>query len=64
MREITPEVLEATRSEAILETYGFETVTLASCNSYSYSKRRVSLREYMQQHMQPQSPTALANATW
>ncbi len=53
-----------TRYDTILDAYGFEMVTLASSNSFSYSKRQVPLRTYMEQHMQPQSPDALANETW
>ncbi len=63
-REVADRVLEMTRYDALLEKYGFEMVTLASSNSFSYSKRRLSLRSYMQQHMQPQTPAALANETW
>jgi hypothetical protein len=57
-------VLQATQFEALLQTYGFEMVTLASSNSFSYSKRQVSLRAYMEQHMRPQQRAALANETW
>lgn len=39
-------------------------MTLASSNSFSYSKQRVSLRTYVEQHMQPQDTNALANETW
>ena len=39
-------------------------VTLASSNSFSYSKQCVPLRTYVEQHMQPQPPAALANETW
>jgi hypothetical protein len=63
-REIAVEVLQMTRYDTILDAYGFEMVTLASSNSFSYSKRQVPLRTYMEQHMQPQSPDALANETW
>ena len=63
-REITAHALEATRLEQLLHTYGFEMVTLASSNSFSYSKRQLSLREYVEEHMQPQAPSALANETW
>lgn len=63
-REVADRVLETTRYDALLEEYGFEMVTLASSNSFSYSKRRLSLRTYMEQHMQPQPPAALANETW
>jgi len=57
-------VLDTTLFEPLLHTYGFETVTLASCNSYSYNKRQVTLRAYMEEHMQPQEPAARANETW
>ncbi len=57
-------MLDSTRYDALLAKYGFEMVTLASSNSFSYSKRQLSLRTYMEQHMQPQSLQALANETW
>jgi hypothetical protein len=63
-RENTAEIIRDTRADALVEEYGFEMVTLASSNSFSYSKRQLSLREYMEQHMQPLSPAALANETW
>ena len=63
-RAVDEEVFQATQFEALLQTYGFEMVTLASSNSFSYSKRQVSLRAYMEQHMRPQQPAALANETW
>lgn len=57
-------MLQATQLDALLHNYGFEMVTLASSNSFSYSKQSVSLRTYVEQHMQPQDSTALANETW
>jgi hypothetical protein len=47
-----------------VRAYGFEMVTLASSNSFSYNKQRVSLRAYVEQYMRPQSAAALANETW
>ncbi len=57
-------MLQATQLEALVRAYGFEMVTLASSNSFSYSKQTVSLRAYVEQHMQPQTAAALANETW
>ena len=57
-------MLDSTRYDALLAKYGFEMVTLASSNSFSYSTRQLSLRAYVEEHMQPQAAGALANETW
>jgi hypothetical protein len=56
---------QAVTTEASLRArYPHLAVTLASSNSFSYQKRQATLEDYLDNHMAPQPPDALANESW
>ena len=47
--------------DQLLKTYGSSIVRLSSANSYSYEKRDITFRKYVEDMMGPQKLETLAN---
>ncbi|KJE96914.1 jumonji domain containing 8 [Capsaspora owczarzaki ATCC 30864] len=55
---------ELTERQALVESHGDRTVTLSSANTYSYDKRKISFKTYVDTMLGEQSRTMLGNETF
>ena len=61
---VTAAAQAMTTREWLESSYGDNAVVLASSNSFSYDKRRTTLRTYLSDYLIPRTPANLANESW